>query len=433
MLWTIYECLLNLYQGFLFTWFIHKILIGKRYEPAAFWFCSILTALALTSYTFFPMPTWDTWIFVFVFLYTIIFFRDDFLKKAFWFAILLVISGGTAGITLHIAAYIIKKNIDVLLSFTIYRLIFTLLINALFYIVFTVIIKLYKREQSHPHHITALLVVNILCTVLIDLFFSIQADYDLPAKWLFAGCGLTLLIGGLTVYIYYILNNYSTQILNFRIQEKILDSRNAQIEELQTMYSKMLKLQHDMNSYIKDLKDVSETNPQKYLKLLEAQWHPLPSTGNPVLDSVISIKYYKMEEHRIEFRGTNLHYTGGMNISEVTLCSLLSNMLDNAIEYLVSAEKQLPERYIYLGFSYSAAGLMIICENPIAEEIGKVKIFSSKKTEPGHGLGMVIMNKIAEDAKGQIDFISHDAFFRVLAYIPKSKSQEEELIYHNGH
>lgn len=40
MIWTAYEIVLNLFEGFLFTWFVTKMLVKKRREYAS----SICTA-----------------------------------------------------------------------------------------------------------------------------------------------------------------------------------------------------------------------------------------------------------------------------------------------------------------------------------------------------------------------------------------------------
>ena len=134
------------------------------------------------------------------------------------------------------------------------------------------------------------------------------------------------------------------------------------------------------------------------------------------------VKAAKIQAQGIEFRGTNLHYTGGMNIKDSMLCSLVSNMLDNAAEALMERKDRTGERYIFLGFNYSLAGLMIICENPLLGIPPKMvkKSFFSKKTEPCHGLGISIMEKIAHDAGGRLEVALYEDTFRVLALIPPS-------------
>ena len=89
MNWTIYELLINLFQGFLYTWFITKVLTpSKKYKLYWYIVCSLLTAGSLSTYIFFDMPEWDTWTIVFIICYSIIFFSDSLSKKIFWDMIL---------------------------------------------------------------------------------------------------------------------------------------------------------------------------------------------------------------------------------------------------------------------------------------------------------------------------------------------------------
>ena len=42
MFWTLYEIFLNLFQGFLFTWFITKMLVKKKPEYVSSIICALL-------------------------------------------------------------------------------------------------------------------------------------------------------------------------------------------------------------------------------------------------------------------------------------------------------------------------------------------------------------------------------------------------------
>ena len=186
----------------------------------------------------------------------------------------------------------------------------------------------------------------------------------------------------------------------------------------------MIKLRHDMRSYVTDLHKMLEQGDLQgsipYLSALEEKTASLFSTGNSALDSVLSVKLVKMRENNIEFRGSGLHYTGLLSLDDYALCSLISNMLDNAIEALILRKDQPGDHYISLKFNYTAAGLFILCENPLLGifPAKTQKSFRSRKKEPYHGIGLSIMRKIAEDAGGQLDVTADDHQFHVLAFIP---------------
>ncbi len=78
-----------------------------------------------------------------------------------------------------------------------------------------------------------------------------------------------------------------------------------------------------MRAFVKDVQEMAERGEEgkvsRYLTEMEKEVLPLYSTGNQALDSVLMVKVAKIQAQGIEFRGTNLHYTGGMNIKDSIL------------------------------------------------------------------------------------------------------------------
>ncbi len=124
-----------------------------------------------------------------------------------------------------------------------------------------------------------------------------------------------------------------------------------------------------------------------------------------------------------------------MNINDFTLCSLVSNMLDNATDALTAREDRKGQRYISLEFIYNQAGLLILCENPLLGIQPRMQqsAFISRKTEPYHGLGISIMERITHDAGGQLDIVLSGDLFRVIALIPPKKNLEAVSDEENEH
>lgn len=424
MYWTLYEISLNVFEGILYTWFVRSMLTPKKSERPAFFVCSILTALALSSYLFFQLPSWETWVYIFIFLYALYFFRNKVFVKVFWPTILLILISGIASFIYLIAALILKDHLAAIQEPGFIRIVFTLSYNMLLFLGFYMLVRFLPKETNTKPSLLLLISIDAVCVVLFDLLFKLYFDLTIPAKWLFSFGLLIVIIAVLTIIMYYIINQYAKKEEEYRFRERLLRDSAAQLQELRGVYDSMIKLRHDMRSYVNDLHKMLEQGDLQgslpYLSALEEKTASLFSTGNSALDSVLSVKLVKMRENNIEFRGSGLHYTGLQSLDDYALCSLVSNMLDNAIEALIVRKDQPGEHYISLKFNYTAAGLFIICENPLlgVKPAQSKQRFRSRKTEPYHGIGISIMQKIAEDAGGQLDVAVDALAFHVLAFIP---------------
>lgn len=432
MFWIVYEILINLFQGLLFTWFITKMLCKRKREHWSFGICALMTATALSMYLFFSLPEWDTWIFVFIVFYAAFFFDGTLLQKLFWVTILIIMSMGITGISYQFVSLIAGADTDELLSSGVVRIIFTLSANFLVWLGLWLITRLFpgKSHSIQPPYL--LLFAVLLCSFLVDVFFKLRNQFEISLVWLFIGCIISIAIAVVILINYRLLEQYEKEKQALVLQEEMLKEARSQSEDLQHVYGEMLQLRHDMRAYVRDIQEMVKTGilqrEPEYLSNLELQVLPLYSSGNQTLDSVLAVKLNKLHTNGIEFRGSNLHYTGGMNISDFALCSLVSNMLDNAVEALNNRKHCQGDRYVYLQFTYSPAGLAIICENPLLGVLPKMKraSFLSSKVEPYHGLGISIMKRLVDESNGTFEVALSENLFRVFALIPPEKHPSDK-------
>ena len=393
--------------------------------------CSLLTAAALSSYLIFPMPEWDIWIFVFIVLYALIFLKGRIILKVFWILVLIAVTRTAIALHYQVTFYVLGLEMEALLQQTVYRILFTVSANLLLGFVLIVIVMIFRKnaQQMNPSYL--LLITVLMCVFLSEIFFKLGNENGIPHYWVLIGCLISLTIAVMSIVIQKIIMDFVRREQEYRYREELLKESGVQTEELKEMYTSMQRLRHDMNAYVRDIRKMIDagdlSNKPEFFEKLEAQLMPQYSTGNVALDSVLSVKVSKIRQGNIEFRGTNLHYAGGMNITDAALCSLISNMLDNAFEALNSRSDRPGDRFIFLQFAYTPAGLMIICENPLLGVPPKQQklSFLSGKAEPYHGLGISIMKKITEDAGGQFDIVLSDDLFRILVVIPLKETDRD--------
>ena len=124
-------------------------------------------------------------------------------------------------------------------------------------------------------------------------------------------------------------------------------------------------------------------------------------TGNMAVDSLLNHAWNQAKEYDVVF-----HLKEGnlpeLSIKDTDLCILLGNALDNAYE---ASRKCSGKREIWASLQYNKGCLLFQLKNRYESRIelsGDGKILSAKK-EPGHGLGLCSIEKIARKYGGSVE------------------------------
>ena len=135
-------------------------------------------------------------------------------------------------------------------------------------------------------------------------------------------------------------------------------------------------------------------------------------TGNEILDAILSLKHQEADTQGICFEA-DVILTTPLQIASLDLCSILSNLLDNAIEAClrsVEKEKRFVNMYIRQKHNILYCEVNNYCEtSPIIT--GKKLI--RKKSSPGHGFGTQIIRDIVKKYDGNIQVSYSENCFHV--------------------
>ena len=146
-------------------------------------------------------------------------------------------------------------------------------------------------------------------------------------------------------------------------QLKLQASHNEQINR---QYEEMRRIKHDFSSHIQTIealqtsKDYARMND--YIHDLSKKTEESLSgiiSGNPGVDAILYYKIGLAERNGIEVEH-DIYFKDKIEISDVDMCSLLSNMLDNAIEGCQSAALR---KHIRITVKYRLGMLVIIVTN----------------------------------------------------------------------
>lgn len=123
-------------------------------------------------------------------------------------------------------------------------------------------------------------------------------------------------------------------------------------------------------------------------------------TPNPVLNAILNVEIEKADLQSITF--TFEINDPLMFIEDVDIVSLIGNLCDNAIEYLVTLPE--PLRKMTLIIAVHKNFYYISCKNNIKESVlsDNPQMATSKKDRDLHGKGLPILQRIAESYSGEV-------------------------------
>lgn len=205
-------------------------------------------------------------------------------------------------------------------------------------------------------------------------------------------------------------------------------------------YKQLSEYNQNIREYKHDLKNQLQTiytlldkrdtkNAKKYADELAISIDsstPTPFCQNPVVDALLQNKYSIAKDSNIKME-LAIHLGNETGIDDLHLCSVLSNLIDNALEACgkISDPKILP--YITVMCYEKAAFLIIKVTNSKQNKIllaRDKRILSTKPDTSKHGLGLTIVENIAKLYYGELRIRYSDHEFEAIAALGLKPRQE---------
>ncbi len=180
---------------------------------------------------------------------------------------------------------------------------------------------------------------------------------------------------------------------------------NEMYENMRTYNKEVLILRHDMTKHFEYLRERStEKNITAYLDALIGQnrkIRPIMESGNKTVDIIVNGKLAQYKPSTIEiFR---FHVCESLPLSETQICSLLMNMMDNALHAVANASVP----YLKVDFFIKDGFSVFSLENTVGENVQK-----------GLGLGLKIIKQITEQYGGVMSIVQKPTRFELTVAIP---------------
>jgi len=193
-------------------------------------------------------------------------------------------------------------------------------------------------------------------------------------------------------------------------------------ENLSDEIYKYRKLKHDQHNYLSVLLSLlNEGETAKAVELIQqavgkSEALAMGYCSNIVVDSILTSNKTIACEQNIEYL-IDVILDDNIGIDQIDLCSVFSNILDNAVTACKAVESG---RLIMLSAAVKANYLIVRCKNTKANEIKLTndnKLASSKGPDPEHGLGLSILGDIAQKYDGSINIKHDDKYFQITVFL----------------
>lgn len=199
-----------------------------------------------------------------------------------------------------------------------------------------------------------------------------------------------------------------------RIADRLLEKRVAayqddliekHFEEVQSIYAKMRGWRHDYHNHIQALLALvgDDDRTREYLWKLNKDLTEVDTvikTGNVTVDAILNSKLTLIKSKDIPVDAV-AKVPDDLKISEIDLCAIIGNLLDNAIEAVLPLPAE--ERFIRIYIGMMKAQLYISVTNSTASEPRKLggKYVSTKGE--GRGVGLMRVDSIAKRNGGTVN------------------------------
>jgi sensor histidine kinase regulating citrate/malate metabolism len=221
-----------------------------------------------------------------------------------------------------------------------------------------------------------------------------------------------------------LLNLLFGRLIDKRIAAFQNDLITKHCDEVQNIYRQMRGWRHDYHNHIQTMKAhlvLGQLNElSEYLGKLDNDLTSVDTvikTGNVMVDAILNSKISLAVSRKIN---VNIKATvpGELKVSEIDLCVIIGNLLDNAMEACLKQPDE-AERFIRVYIGIFKEQLYISVSNSVGGEIKKSgKTYLSTKDSATHGFGLMRVDKIAQKYSGYINRQNEDAVFATEVMLP---------------
>lgn len=449
LFWMIFELVVNLFQSAIVLQTIRAILKDKRTGKKANLAYILFVAILFLELSFvnFIVPFEGIGIIIsilIIYIYSLINLKGTFMQKMFWSIFVMLLIMGITIVVLSIEGCIIGKGyLNLVIQKDLYRFVGVVIIQIVLFYLTRFMIKRTKKDSTYSLKwnewfvLLIIPVISIFTMSFVSLIIINIEDQLSPMQHIFSILSiLGILMTNSLVYVLYVnMQKDHAKQLEYSILQQAFKSQEKSVEETKILYQSVRSIRHDLKQHFQVALTMLHSGKineavdymEKYNDTVLDGISNKVFCDNDVVNYIINSKSKICSDRHIKIY---IYIANEIpEFSDLDLCVLLGNVLDNAIEG-VSGEGS---NEIYLELRNVDNFFMISVKNTIINSVleDNPNLISTKNEKEVHGLGILSMKEVVQKYNGSIEFYESDNKFccDMLLDIPDNMQFESKNVH----
>lgn len=429
LFWMIFELVVNLFQSAIVLQTIRAILKDKRTGKKANLAYILFVAILFLELSFvnFIVSFEGIGIIIsilIIYIYSLINLKGTFMQKMFWSIFVMLLIMGITIVVLSIEGCIIGKGyLNLVIQKDLYRFVGVVIIQIVLFYLTRFMIKRAKKDSTYSLKwnewfvLLIIPVISIFTMSFVSLIIINIEDQLSPMQHIFSILSiLGILMTNSLVYVLYVnMQKDHAKQLEYSILQQAFKSQEKSVEETKILYQSVRSIRHDLKQHFQVALTMLHSGKineavdymEKYNDTVLDGISNKVFCDNDVVNYIINSKSKICSDRHIKIY---IYIANEIpEFSDLDLCVLLGNALDNAIEG-VSGEGN---NEIYLELRNVDNFFMISVKNTIINSVleDNPNLISTKNEKEVHGLGVLSMKEVVQKYNGSIEFYESDNKF----------------------
>lgn len=409
LFWMIFELVVNLFQSAIVLQTIRAILKDKRTGKKANLAYILFVAVLFLELSFvnFMVPFEGIGIIIsilIIYIYSLLNLKGTFMQKMFWSIFVMLLIMGITTVVLSIEGCIIGKGyLNLVIQKDLYRFVGVVVIQIVLFYLTRFMIKRTKKDSTYSLKwnewfvLLIIPVISIFTMSFVSLIIINIEEQLSPMQHIFSILSiLGILMTNSLVYVLYVnMQKDHAKQLEYSILQQAFKSQEKSVEETKILYQSVRSIRHDLKQHFQVALTMLHSGKideavdymEKYNDTVLDGISNKVFCDNDVVNYIINSKSKICSDRHIKIY---IYIANEIpEFSDLDLCVLLGNALDNAIEGVpVDGNNE-----IYLELRNVDNFFMISVKNTITNSVLEYNpnLISTKNEKEVHGLGILSM------------------------------------------